>query len=74
MMINLIASFHALQARSPKLVRSVIRLAPADPSIQISMNEFKYQIVARGYDNFFNIGEGTLDNQYDPFFLLSVRY
>jgi tRNA ligase len=90
---DLIASLHALQAKSPKLVRSSTYPAPADSSIQIrswKMNEFKYydvpspfptlarglftreipddsqkegeasktyQIVARGYDKFFNIGE-----------------
>ena len=95
---DLIALLHALQAKSPKLVRSSTYSAPADASIQIcswKMNEFKYydvpspfptlarglftreiippdssetegeptkagkayQIVARGYDKFFNIGE-----------------
>ena len=86
----LIASLHALQAKSPKLVKSSVYSAPADPAIQIrswKMNEFKYydvpspfptlarglfsreipdtseeagktyQVVVRGYDKFFNIGE-----------------
>jgi RNA ligase len=83
----LIASLHALQAKSPKLVKSSVHPAPADPTIQIrswKMNEFKYydvpspfptlarglfsreipgdasrtyQVVVRGYDKFFNIGE-----------------
>ena len=91
---DLIASLHALQAKSKKLVRSSTYPAPADSSIQVrswKMNEFKYydvpspfptlarglftreipddsqiegkaasktyEIVARGYDKFFNIGE-----------------
>ena len=90
---DLVASLHALQAKSPRLIKSSTYPAPADPSIQVrswKMNEFKYydvpspfptlarglftreipddsqeegkasktyQIVARGYDKFFNIGE-----------------
>jgi tRNA splicing ligase len=86
---DLVASLHALSAKSPKLVRSSVYSAPSDSSIQIrswKMNEFKYydvpspfptlarglftrempgeqedekryQIVVRGYDKFFNIGE-----------------
>jgi RNA ligase len=86
----LIASLHALQAKSPNLVKSSVHPAPADPAIEIrswKMNEFKYynvpspfptlarglfsreipntlreagkayQVVIRGYDKFFNIGE-----------------
>lgn len=84
---QLIADLMKLAKKSPKLVKSTVYDAPADPSIKIrswKMNEFKYydipspfptlarglftreveegghtryQIVARGYDKFFNIGE-----------------
>ena len=91
---DLIASLHALQTKSKKLVNSTFYPAPADSSIKVrswKMNELRYydvpspfptlarglftrempndsrkdgeaagktyEIVARGYDKFFNIGE-----------------
>ncbi|KAF8958845.1 RNA ligase-domain-containing protein [Flammula alnicola] len=42
---DLIASLHAISAKSPKLVKASVYPAPADPSIQVrswKMNEFKY--------------------------------
>ncbi|KAI0311399.1 RNA ligase-domain-containing protein [Amylostereum chailletii] len=45
---DLIASLHALHAKQPKLVRSSVYPAPADPRTEIEswkMNEFKYYVV-----------------------------
>jgi len=108
---DLVASLHALSAKSPKLVRSSVYSAPSDSSIQIrswKMNEFKYydvpspfptlarglftremageqedekryQIVVRGYDKFFNIGEVPwttvcFDWLSSSFFLFKKKY
>ena len=90
---DLVASLHALEAKSPRLIKSSLLQAPADSSIEIrswKMAEVHYydvpsrfptlarglftreipgdsqedgkvsttsQIVARGYDKFFDIGE-----------------
>ncbi|KAJ3493588.1 hypothetical protein NLJ89_g10983 [Agrocybe chaxingu] len=116
---DLIASLHALSAKSPKLVKSSVYPAPADPGIEIrswKMNEFKYydipspfptlarglftrelkdevqegaeegktpgkkyQIVVRGYDKFFNIGEvpwttwASLEEHTAPPYTLSLK-
>ncbi|KAF8158124.1 RNA ligase-domain-containing protein [Crassisporium funariophilum] len=107
---DLIASLHALSAKSPKLVRSSTYAAPADPSIEVrswKMNEFKYydipspfptlarglftkeiqkegeakqyQMVVRGYDKFFNIGEvpwttwASLETHTAPPYILSLK-
>lgn len=71
----LVAELAAVQQRSPKLVRSSVYAAPADPTISVrswKMNEFKYYDIPSPFPTYAR-GLFTVDNRivargYDKFF------
>jgi hypothetical protein len=71
----LVAELAAVQQRSPKLVRSSVYPAPADPSISVrswKMNEFKYYDIPSPFPTYarglFTVDDRIVARGYDKFF------
>ena len=71
----LVAELAAVQNRSPKLVRSSVYAAPADPSISVrswKMNEFKYYDIPSPFPTYarglFTVDDRIVARGYDKFF------
>lgn len=71
----LVAALAAVQNTSPKLIRSTVYAAPADPTIAVrswKMNEFKYYDIPSPFPTYarglFSVDDRIVARGYDKFF------